>query len=254
MHLRTSLRAAMPAALALLAACAGAANQGGTQPGAKAATPSSRDALYLSPRPAPRENCRPAPVPARLPGLSELADSAALTAAVSRFAEQHRLDAGRDTMYTLFSVVFAPTGRVERVRGIEWWMPEGTVDPLATLVGQHMKPRPGGGSVRVRVRPDARPEVRVGRSQVCRPASAMSFRLEAPQLDPLTKPQPILLRIRVSAEGRVVGAQVLRSSGVEELDRWVRSNVERYQYAPGLVDGLPVEMEYEQSIQIAARR
>ena len=69
----------------------------------------------------------------------------------------------------------------------------------------------------------------------------------------LSKPQPILLRIRVSAAGRVVGAQVLRSSGEEELDRWVRSLVERYEYAPGLIDGLPVDMEYEQSIQIQAR-
>lgn len=254
MHIHTSLRAVMPVALALLAACAGAANQAGTQPAAQPATQSSRESLYLSSRPAPRENCRPAPVPVRLPTLSELADSAALMAAISRYAEQHRLDAGRDTMYTLFSVAFAPTGRAERVRGIEWWMPEGTVDPLATIVGQHMKPRAGGGSVRLRVRPDARPEIRVGRSQVCRPASRMSFRLEAPQLDPVSKPQPILLRIRVSAEGRVVGAQVLRSSGQEELDRWVRSNVEGYQYSPGLVDGVPVEMEYEQSIQITARR
>lgn len=250
MHLRTSLRAAMPAALALLAACAGAAGGSGTP----AAPGLSREAVYLSSRPAPRENCRQAPVPMRLPALSELADSAALTAAVAGYAAQYRFDARRDTTYTLFSVAFARDGRVERVRGIEWWMPEGTVDPLAAIVSRHLKPQPGGGSVRLRVRPDAQPVIRVGRSQVCRPGSAMSFHLVAPQLNPLLKPQPIQLRIRVSAEGRVVGAQVVRSSGDEELDRWVRSNVERYQYSPGLVDGVPVEMEYEQSVQIGARR
>ncbi|HEX8272251.1 MAG TPA: TonB family protein [Longimicrobiaceae bacterium] len=250
MHIRTSFRAAMPAALALLAACAGAA--GGS--GSPAAPGLSREAVYLSPRPAPRENCGQAPVPMRLPALSELADSAALTAAIAAYAAQHRFDARRDSTYTLFSVAFGREGRVERVRGIEWWMPEGTVDPLAAIVSRHLKPQPGGGSVRLRVRPDAQPIIRVGRSQVCRPGSAMSFRLVAPQLDPLSKPQPILLRIRVSTDGRVVGAQVLRSSGEEELDRWVRSNVERYQYAPGLVDGVPVEMEYQQTVQIAARR
>ncbi|HEU0078744.1 MAG TPA: hypothetical protein VFQ76_13915, partial [Longimicrobiaceae bacterium] len=69
------------AALALLSACAAAT----TQPG--------RESLYLSSRPAPRENCRPAPVPSRLPALSELADSAALVAAIGRFAEQHRFSA-----------------------------------------------------------------------------------------------------------------------------------------------------------------
>lgn len=230
------------AALALLSACAAAT----TQPG--------RESLYLSSRPAPRENCRPAPVPSRLPALSELADSAALMAAIGRFAEQHRFSAARDTTYTLFSVGFARDGRVERVRGIEWWMPEGTVDPLAAIVGQHLKPQSGGGSIRLRVRPDARPEVKVGRSQVCMPKSGQSFHLVSGQIDPLSKPQPILLRIRVSADGRVMGSQLLRSSGQEEMDRWVRSVVDRYPYAPGLVDGVPTDMEYEQTIQIAARR
>ncbi len=251
MHRYSSSRtAAAVAGLALLAACAGAADPSGTQ----LATRSSRESLYLSSRPAPRENCRPAPVPARLPALSELADSAALVAAIGRYAEQHGFSAARDTTYTLFSVGYAPDGRVERVRGIEWWMPEGTVDPLAVIVGQHLRPLAAGpGSVRLRVRPDARPEIEVGRSQVCRPASGASFHLNGPAINPLSKPQPILLRIRVSPAGRVIGSQLLRSSGEEELDRWVRSLVDRYEYAPGLVDGIPVEMEYEQTIQIQAR-
>ncbi|MET0397280.1 MAG: TonB family protein [Longimicrobiaceae bacterium] len=241
MHRHTIPLAAAAAALALLSACAAAT----TQP--------ARESLYLSSRPAPRENCRPAPVPSRLPALSELADSAALVAEIGRFAEQHGFSAGRDTTFTLFSVGFTREGRVERVRGIEWWMPEGTVDPLAAIVGRHLKPQAGGGSVRLRIRPDARPQVRVGRSQVCMPASGQSFHVTAPAINPLSKPQPILLRIRVSVDGRVIGSQILRSSGEEELDRWVRSLVDRYQYAPGLVDGLPTDMEYEQTIRIQAR-
>lgn len=232
------------AVLSAFTACASAG--GGAGP--------SREATYLSSLPAPRASCRSAPSPARLPALPELADSAALFHAIAELSARRGLATPRDTMYALYSIAFAQDGRAERVRGIQWWMPEGTAEELAGVVRRHLKPQAGSGSIRLRVRPGSSPEVTVGRSEVCRPATGASFHLMAPQLNPLAKPLPILLRVRVTEGGRVMGTELLRSSGDEEVDRWVRGVLGRYAYSPGLVDGIPVEMEYEQTVQIKARR
>lgn len=244
-HLPTRLSAGLLPLLLLLTGCPGA----GVGP---AASPAAASALE---DPGPRrKECRPAPAPARLPALSALTDSAAFMRAVREFTERHHLSAGTDSTYVLYTVAFGPTGAVERVKDIRWWMPDGTVDELAGIVRKHLRRQPGGPwSVRMRVRPRQEPEVVLGRSEMCLPVSHTRFSVTAPAAFPVNRPLPMLMRIRVSPSGRVLSTQVLRSSGEEELDRWVRNLVERYEHAPGTLDGVPVDMEYEHTIQIQAR-
>ena len=57
----------------------------------------------------------------------------------------------------------------------------------------------------------------------------------------------------VGPDGRVRGLQLLRRTGDAELDRWVEDNLARRTFQPGLIDGVPVVMENEETVRIRAR-
>lgn len=218
-----------------------------------AAAQNDRATLLLSDKPAPRRSCEIVRHPRTLPTVSELADSTALMAAVSRFAEQFRLREG--SLFALYSLAFDRDGNVERMVPLEYWLPQGQAETFAALVRQHIRRQERGSfSVRLRVEPTGNPAFLVGRSERCPPEPTTSFELTAPAMaGPLSRPSPIRLRVWVTPEGAPGTIDVMGSSGSSELDRWVRETLTRRRFRPGLLDGVPVAMEYEGSVRIRAR-
>jgi hypothetical protein len=218
-----------------------------------AAAQNDRAALLLSDRPAPRRSCEVEMRPRALPTISQLADSAALMEAVTRFAEQFRLREG--TLFALYSLVFDRDGNVERLAPLEYRMPQGHAESFAALVRQHIRRQERGGfSVRLRVEPTGNPAFLVGRSERCPPEPTTSFELTAPAMaGPVSRPSPIRLRVWVTPEGTPGTINVMGSSGSSELDRWVRDSLARRRFRPGLLDGVPVAMEYEGTVRIRTR-
>jgi TonB family protein len=249
---RTALRSHGTLLLAALAALGAALGAGCSTP-ARSALSVDRSVLLID-RPAPRENCRIAHTPHPLPSLAQLADSAQLAAALSRFARQNPIREGR--MHALYSVAFDADGRLAHLKSLDYWLPQGKDAEVGQLVRQHLRrPASGPWSVRLRVEAggDGEPAFRVGRSEYCPPMSRTRFKLQAPTAVQLQKPQPVRLRLLVSAEGRVRSSEILSSSGDTELDRWVRETLERQEFSPALLDGVPVEREHEERVEIQAR-
>ena len=217
------------------------------------ATAQSRAEQLLSDRPPPRHGCGISTNPGRLPALSQLADSAALVAAVSGFGQRYPLREG--TMFALYSVGFNAEGAVERVKAIDYLLPQGRDAELEAVLRQHLRAQGAGRawSIRLRVEPAGNPVVRVGRSEVCEPESTTRFSVEAPSLEGGRRPTPIRLRAVVDAQGNVTDVQLLRGSGSDELDRWVQDTLRRRRFAPGLVDGVPVPMDHEETVPFRSR-
>jgi TonB family protein len=211
----------------------------------------SRADRLLSDKPAPsRRACRIGALPRQLPTLAQLADSAQLTAAVAAYAQRFPVRDGK--LFALYSITFDARGTPTQVRNVDYFLPEGQAETLATLVRTSLRSQPAGGfTMRLRVEPGGSPVFRMGWSESCAPASRMSFSLTAPAAAGVQgPPAPVRLRIFVDAEGRVGDTSVLSSSGSSELDRWVEEYVRSYQFAPGLVDGIPTAMDHEQTIRI----
>lgn len=218
-----------------------------------AAGAQSRAEQLLSDRPAPRDGCTIAREPRQLPALSQLADSAALAAAVSEFATRYPLREG--AIFGLYSIAFNAEGAVERVKDLDYMMPQGRADEFESLLRQHLRAqRPGRSfSVRLRIQPAGNPVFRVGRSEVCEPLANTRFSVEAPSLEGGRRPTPIRVRALVDEDGNVGDVQIVRGSGSDELDRWVQDTLRRRRFQPGLVDGVRVPMEYEETVQFRSR-
>lgn len=200
--------------------------------------------------PSPRRGCGPMREPRRLPGLAQLADSAALTQAVAEFARQNPI-AGDSTPYGLYSLTVGVGGRVESLRPLGYWLPRSQVDAFGQLVGSHLRPREvAPGTVRLRVEPGETPVFRVTQSVHC-PAEVRTrfeIRSDNPGV-PKQQPQPVRVRVRVAPDGRVSTVHV-RSSGELEIDTWVQATLQRGSALPALVDGIPTEMEVETDIRV----
>ncbi|HET7230920.1 MAG TPA: TonB family protein [Longimicrobium sp.] len=222
--------------------------------GATPANAQSRAEQLLSDRPPPRHSCTVATAPGRLPALSQLADSAALAGAVAEFAQRYPISGGQP-MFGLYSIAFNAAGAVERVKDLEYFLPRDKSDEFTALVRQHLRAQgPGRGwSVRLRVEPAGTPVFRVGRSEVCEPESNTRFSVEAPALEGGRRPTPIRLRAHVNQDGVVDDVQLLRGSGSEELDRWVQDTLRRHRFEPGMVDGVAVPMNHEETVHLRSR-
>ncbi len=213
----------------------------------------SRDPQLLSDRPAPRDGCALSRNPGTLPALSTLADSAALARTLAEYAQRYPVRDGK--LYAVYSVAFGQDGRVERLEPIDYWLPQGHDAELASRVRETLRAqRPANPwSLRLRVEPASEPAIRVGRSEVCQPRSTTRFELTYPALQPGTPPAPMRVRVDVSKEGRIHSIDLLRGSGDSELDRWVERTLLTRSFQPGLVDGVPVQMDREEEVRIRYR-
>jgi hypothetical protein len=242
MHFLSSRRTAVFLAALLLVPAARAAGQRG------------RADQLLSDRPPPRHSCRIEHDPAPLPGLDPLADSATLAGRVSAYAQQYPISGDRP-MFALYSIAFDGNGAVERVKSIDYFLPEGRADQLDQLVtGAIRTQRPGRPwSVRLRVEPGGAQPFRMGHSEYCPPELLMRFEVVTPANYPVQSPPPMRVRVTVGEEGHVRSFELLHGSGAPELDDWVRDHLVNGPWAPALLDGVPVIGEVELSLPIRSR-
>ncbi|HSU18063.1 hypothetical protein [Longimicrobium sp.] len=240
MRLRSirSIFAASLAASALVPAAARAQN--------------SRAEQLLSERPPPREGCVIETQPRTLPPLSQLADSATLATDVAAYAKEHPIT-GDKPMFALYSIGFDAHGVVERVTAIEYLLPREKETELADRLRASLRQQRGPLNVRLRIEPGGAAPFRVGRSERCPPRSNMRFSLVVPATAPAGTPPSIVMRTVVGPDGGVLGQQMIRRTGSTELDLWVENSLGRRRYAPGLIDGQPVQMEVEETVRIRAR-
>jgi hypothetical protein len=45
----------------------------------------------------------------------------------------------------------------------------------------------------------------------------------------------------------------MRGTGNDEMDRWILSAFPQLRYEPGPLDGIPTEMDYEQTVRVQQR-
>lgn len=213
----------------------------------------SRAEQLLSDRPPPRRGCAVSTTPAPLPTVSQLADSTALAAAVAAFAERNPISGGR--MFGLYSIAFNAQGAVERVKDIEYLLPQGKADEFTALLRGHIRPQAAGKSrsVRLRIEAGANPVFRVGRSEICPPSSGTRVRIRSPSLGGGVEVTSVRFRAVVNADGSVDDVHLFRGTGNDDFDRMVRDMLREVQYNPGLVDGVPVEMELEETLRFETR-
>jgi TonB family protein len=213
-----------------------------------------REARLLSSRPAPRGNCSIVSAPRPLPAVAELADSVQLAADVGSFARQYDIGEG-DSVYVLFTLAYGEGGRLERIVPIEGRHPAGQAEVFTGIVQRTLRLQARGGwSVRLRIEVSGAPVFRIGNSERCPPDERVRFRLVSSAFaSQQRRPGPVRLRAWVTPEGAVGSIDILSSSGNRELDEWVRNSFARYRFGPGLLDGIPVAMEHEQTVRVQAR-
>ena len=234
---RISRRAGLAAlGLALLAAAAPS----------DAAAQRDRRATFLSDRPAPHRECRASPRPGRLPALGALADSAALHDGIASLAREGGVT--QDTVFALFSLWFDREGAVERVETIDYYAPREMPGSLSALVRASLRQQPGSGYVRMRVHPGSG-RVLVGRSEVCEPRGPDRVTVRHLQVSGRDSYQAFQARILVNADGRSLAVTKTRGSGDSSIDDFVVRMLTSARYTPGLVDGIPTQMEYEQTVR-----
>ncbi|HYJ80184.1 MAG TPA: TonB family protein [Longimicrobiaceae bacterium] len=221
---------------------------------ADAGAQGDRETRLLSSRPAPRRSCNIVPAPRPLPALAELADSVQLATDVAAFARQWSIGA-EDSTTVLFSLAYGEGGRLERIAPIEYRLPQGQAEAFTELVRRSLRLQSRGGwSVRLRIRVGTAPAFRTGNSERCPPEGRFRLRLNTPAYASQQRPQPVRLRAWITPEGTVGIIDILGSSGNRDLDQLVRDALARHRFAPGLLDGVPVAMEHEQTVPIQARR
>lgn len=232
------------AALAILAALGQAAS-------AQHTNPVDEVADRRADAPSPRRGCRPMREPRRLPAVASLADSASLIAAITAFARENPIT-GDTIPYGVYSLTLGAGGRVESLRPLSYWLPRSQVDAFGSLVASHLRPQEvDPGTVRLRVSLGDAPQVRVLQSEYC-PAEVRTrfeIRTGSPGV-PKTQPQPVRVRARVAADGRVMSVHVVRSSGDPEIDTWVQATLQRGSAVPGIIDGTPADMDVETDIRV----
>ncbi len=204
----------------------------------------SRTDLLLSERPAPRRGCSIEMHP--LPALGQVADTAALFGALTEFGRENRL--ATPEFFALYSVGFDRDGRVERLEAIDWYLPKDSEPGLRGIVRAALRSPGKAANLRVRVVPTVEPKVLVGHAEICPPLGLTRVSLEAPQTASRSIPPQLRARVMVSSQGVPQGASLLRGTGDRSLDDWVIENLNRGRYSPGLIDGHPVAMEYEQVV------
>lgn len=217
-----------------------------------AAAPADRAAVLLSTKAPPRSSCTVATQPSRLPSVDQVADSAALSAAVSALSREQRI--GGSDVFLLLSVGFDRSGAVQWVRPVDWYLPEGAAEQMRALVSSRLRPQAHGDwSIRLRVVPGATPTFTVGRSEICPPEGVRTVQLNLPVQFSQLSPSAMRVRALIGTRGELLGAEQEASSGNVDLDRWVVRELANSRYGPGLVDGIPTVMPLEQTIQFTQR-
>ena len=185
-----------------------------------------------------QQKCETAQRPNKLPSVGSLLDSSAAAAA---FAGRP-LPAG--------GIVFSVVSLMDSVQVVRLVEPR-VVDSMPqalTVFRRTLEPQkaPEVWGVRVRVRPDG--AIAVERSRYCPPLvisggnEILRFDVWAEDRPPVNGGHPTKMTIQatLSDVGDVVRTDILRSSGIQELDREFASSFARQKFLPALLDSVPV--------------
>lgn len=212
-----------------------------------------RSAIFLHDAPPPRTGCSVVLRPDPLPSVADLVDSAAFHDTVAVLAERFRTS-GSEPTYALFSIGLDRSGSVARLETVVWRLHPQALEPLRSAVRRQLSGRHTRAmDLRMRVQFSPALEMKVGRAERCEPVSLVSFGIVAPVFEQLQEPGPIATRMYVSADGTVRQVDILRGSGSRELDVWVTKHLQQAKFQPGLIDGHPAAMEYEQTVRVRTR-
>lgn len=208
-----------------------------------------RSTALLSDKPAPREGCQISQRPQRLPSLSEIADSAALVQGVKQLHRAQPLAEGEGRI--LFSLGWGPSGQVERVKDIDWFLPQGAAAQYTSLVQRTLRPQAVKTDLRLRIVPGGEPSFQVGRAEICPPRALVRFQVNRSAFASTPDaPTPIRARVMIGTAGEALGVTITRSSGNTEIDQWVIRKLQELTHLPGLIDGVPQRMDAEVDVPI----
>ncbi len=188
--------------------------------------------------------CQEVVNPKRLPSVDALIDSAAFAAAI----EAASLD---EESGALLGLLFDPSGTLTSIRQLEPAAPQQVAwfSALSPLVRSQQAGKTPW-AVRLRISGGTRPTSSIERSVYCPPEIASRsgpVRLTGmAQISSGDRPpqrgqrMKIEVELTVSADGDVTRVDVLRSSGVADLDAEIVRHHQALRYLPGLVDGLAI--------------
>ena len=187
-------------------------------------------------------NCHPTAWPKKLPALSAVVDSAALWTALGAAAPA-------DSGTILFSIIYR-LKEAPIIRVLEPETPSPFAVSLSEVVGGALRvlgpPEPR--ALRLRVRPGAAATARIERSVYCPPQPTGEFiwrtstrvRLERGDRLPTGRTAQLEAQWTVTALGNMANLQVIRGSGIRELDESIFAGIQQRAYRPALLDGLRV--------------
>jgi hypothetical protein len=197
----------------------------------------------------PRRGCAPLREPHPVPSISVMADSAALSAEVAAFAREFPI-ASDSLPFAAYTVAYGPAG-VQSLRPVNYRLPAGQAQRFATLVRGHLRPIGAASAyLRLRVLVAEQPRFVVDNVERCRPELRTDFHMRTATQAEYRAPISLRARVRVGADGRILSVQLLRSTRDAEIDTWVQSVLQAGTAVPGLIDGVPVEMEVDEDVRI----
>lgn len=199
------------------------------------------------------DSCGPSPVPAKLPTLSALGDSDTLAHAFARAAPDVQ-ERG-----AIFSVLFGPTGRVERALVLRPAFDTAAQRSADSVVSADLRGDTTGGAwpVRVRMTGGPAPTFEIDRSRFCppvpvpevastgtvvteRPITSEAELIQLQQSLELRRGGAYLLRVLVDATGTVTDVQWVLHSASSTQDRTAYTAARNRRFSPASVDGVPV--------------
>lgn len=196
----------------------------------------------------PRRGCAPLREPHPVPSISAIADSAGLSEAVAAFARE--FPTGSDSAFAAYTITYGPGG-VQGIRPVNYRLPSGQADRFAALVRSNLRSIGSApGYLRLRVGVGEQPRFTVGNVERCRPELRTEFHMRTETQAEYRAPLTMRARVRVGADGRILSAVLVRSSRDVEIDTWVQSVLQRGHAVPGLIDGVPIEMEVEEDVRL----
>ena len=184
-------------------------------------------------------SCQPTAWPRKLPALSAVVDSAALWTAL-------RAAAPADSSPILFSIIYRHK-EAPIIRVLEPESPSPFAVSLSEAVGGALRvlgpPEPR--ALRLRVRPGAAAAANIERSVYCPPQPTGEFiwrtstrvRLERGDRLPTGRTGQLEAQWTVTELGNMANLQVIRGSGIRELDESIFAEIQQRAYRPALLDG-----------------
>ena len=213
-----------------------------------------RSAVLLSAAPPPQGRSRgAASSPEALPPARTLVDSESVMRSLRAAPDE-------PTGTLLVSLRFDDQGRVLWARVLEGSLDRDRQQAIASLVAHSVRPQAAAPSwsVRLRVKADAAPELKVGRSELClaaaRPGPTIGIHRQivvsrtagsredaaVPPPSSLLLPRVPRFQLHVDAAGKVLEARLQEGSGDDDVDTQFAQQIQKLEFQPTLLDGQPV--------------